>query len=173
MKAHGIILGIEHLMTGLVLTPKDGHAIQFIRESPSCVKAISDEPFYASWGMNPTILMDSTEFEYEYKAPGHGDVEWYAGVVADAMIKAERRLYDMQTYTRKADEFGDPYEGGTGYYARGEPVPFPVAVVNAMRRKHGKDTAKFLAMLRWTGDHWFYNHNKTYVGVEPDGYIHT
>jgi hypothetical protein len=167
---HVLVLGIEHLMTGIQLVGKDHcHGFQFVRESPSTVRVESDEPFYANWPNR--CIMDSAPIEESFKGHFHGDgeIEWYAQVVAPAMVKADQSSYEMQNYTRRGKE----YAGVIGGMNEREPVGFPPAVVNAMRRKHGATANTYLAMLRWNRDHWFYNHYRMYIGVEPDGHIHT
>jgi len=167
---HVLVIGIEHLMTGIQLIGKDHcHGFQFIRESPSIVRVESDEPFYANWPNR--CIMDSHPVDESFKSyfAGDGEIEWYAKIVGSAMVDVDQRSYDMQTYTRRFGEGGDP----DSRYAPTEPQSFPQAVVEAMRRKHGARANEFLAMLRWNHDHWFYNHERMYIGVEPDGHIHT
>lgn len=180
--AYKALLGIEHLMTGVKLMAnpnKDPNPVfTFERESPSIVAVHCDVPFDIYWPVTQS-LTSAVETEVKEGRYSQGEVEWYAKMVADAMVDQENRsIWDMQTYTRKVGEYSapTPQETGGSYgsrYAPGEPSPFPMAVVKAMRAKHGKDADKFLAELRWNRDHWFYNHHNMYVGVEPDGYIHT
>ena len=166
---HKIEVGIEHLMTGICFFPKPDHAVQFIRVSASIVAAISDEPFTAHWPNR--CHMESTPYEFRFEQSGQGTVDWYAKVLAGVMQDAEQRLYDMQTYNRTAMYTG--LDGQQSRYAPNEPSPFPQAVVNAMRNKHGAEAEKYLAMLRWSFDHWGYSYAGMYLGVEPDGYIHS
>lgn len=164
---HQLLIGIEHLMTGIVLQPAEGCTIQFERESASIVRAISDKPFAAHWPVSQS-WMNSTESIKSASVYSHGEAEWYGQVVAPALAaQDERSQITMQTYTRPPRMYGE------GRYAPSEPAPFPWAVVRAMRRKFGKDADKWLAELRWSRDHWFFIKDRMYHGVESDGYIHT
>ena len=71
------------------------------------------------------------------------------------------RAFKMQTYERIGSKLD-----------QGEPA-FTPEVVRSMRVKFGADADQWLAKLRWAGDHWFFNKDRMYHGVEPDGYIHT
>lgn len=168
MKRHKLLLGIEHLMTGVQVN-NDGYDLEFHRESPSIVRIESHGPITAYWPINGATI-NSEEFDAKPARYGGGEAEWYALVVGKSMAEADDKSYSMQTYTRRADWMID---GKPSRYAPGEPQRFPEAVVTAMRRKHGAKADEFLAQLRWAGDHWFYNHERMYIGVEPDGYIHT
>lgn len=167
-----LLLGIEHLMTGVQVQCKD--PVIFERESASVVRVTSDSPIRAYWPVKQAFLeaedLPAEVLTHEAKF-SNGEAEHYAKNVAAVMQDREQRSYDMQTYSRRPDYPGP--DGIDSRYAPGEPSPFPMAVVRAMRRKHGAEADKFLAMLRWAGDHWFYHLGNMYLGVEPDGYIHS
>ncbi len=163
---HVLVLGIEHLMTGIQLFG-DVDAFQFERESPSMVKVTANGPFKAYWPNRSILDSVPVEEPFETHFPKDGEVEWYAKRMAEAMRKCDEESYKMQNYARRPMEYPGEELSPT------EPYPFPKAVVDAMRNKHGADADTFLSRLRWNGDHWFYNHDRMYIGVEPDGYIHT
>lgn len=166
---HFLLVGIEHLMTGLIL--KSDSALRFDMESASTMRVSADTPITAYWQVTQGFI-ESTEDTEDKDFPkySHGEMEHYAKNVAQVMRDRETRSFDMQVYTR---EFMYTVNGRPSRLGPDEPACFPVAVVKAMRRKHGAEADKFLAMLRWSHDHWYYNHDRMYIGVEPDGYIHT
>lgn len=174
---HKLTVGIEHLMTGLQMSVCDlskppQAPFVFQRESPSIVAILYPERFQAWWPCKQCWL-SSTEVPIgeigKYTKYSGGEAEWWAQVVAPKMVECETQSYDMQTHTRVYGECGDT----KSRYAPSEPHSFPEAVVMAMRRKHGVNSDAMLSRLRWAGTHWFYTEAGMYVGVEPDGYIHT
>lgn len=56
---------------------------------------------------------------------------------------------------------------GTGYV--------PGVVTKSVRdfARDNESADKYLAALRWSGDHFSFNAHGMYVGVELDGYLHT
>lgn len=167
---HVLLIGIEHLMTGVQIKTA-GASLTFERESSSVMRVLSHMPIEAYWPVN-CAFMESTEAPRgnpeKYSA---GEAEYYAQVVGPAMVDLDQKSYDMQTYNRRPEYTGP--DGVPSRWAPSEPSRFPLEVIKSMRAKFGKDSDKWLAELRWNGDHWFFTKDRMYHGVEPDGYIHT
>lgn len=165
-----MLLGIEHLMTGVQFAetcpedppidnglPPSEAMYTFHQESPSIVCVVSDKPFDACWPVHGSFI-DSTpctpeeEVKYEKIRYGKGEAEWWAKVAGEAL----RQTYHLPTAAIPGKQPPD-------------------AVLRAMRRKHGATADTYIAMLRWDGLNgcWFYTLNGMYLGVEPDGYIHS
>ena len=83
----------------------------------------------------------------------HGEAEWYAQVMGQAM--------------RDADHSVAPMRNGC------EPPPLQDAVIKAIRAKHGAQADLVIKSLTWYGDYWGYSWAGMFCGVETDGYIHT
>ena len=161
---HKMLLGIEHLMTGIQLRvdvpmPDYQETLHFQQESPSVVRVTCAEPFNAYWPHSQAFLssVECTPEEaktYEDIRYGSGEAEWWAQVAGEVLCQAYHR-------TPTASLPGDT-------------VP-SVAVLRAMRRKHGKEADKYIQQLRWDGMNkcWFYTYAGMYLGVEEDGYIHS
>ena len=146
---HKLVLGIEHLMTGVqVMGKSESQVFQFHRESPSMVAIVSDEPFDSYWPVNHAFIQ-STEYPEMATSPeqyGTGEVEHYAKRVVPAMVKA--------------DEWPD----------MNPPLPWPV--VKAMRNKFGSAVWPPLSYDSICKC-WMFTYCGMVHGVEPDGYIHT
>ena len=159
---HKMLLGIEHLMTGVQLRvdmslPDYQETLHFQQESPSIVRVICAEPFNAYWPHSQAFLnsVECTPEEvktYESIKYSSGEAEWWAQVAGEAL----RQTYHLPTAS----------------IPNKQP---PDAVLRAMRRKHGATADTYIAMLRWDGLNgcWFYTLNGMYLGVEQDGYIHS
>ena len=159
---HKLLLGIEHLITGVQLrgtstTPDYPGTYTFHMESPSIIRVLSDGEFMAYWPhTNSTV--DSTPCtteeatQYEKIRYSHGEAEWWARVAGEAL----RQTYHLPT----------------AKIAGNQP---PDAVIRVMRRKHGKEADKYIQQLRWDDMNkcWFYTYAGMYLGVEQDGYIHS
>lgn len=165
---HKMLLGIEHLMTDVQLTEQNPQrppnspyhnpaVFKFQQESPSMVRVLCEEPFQAYWPhtqgfiySTPCSLGEITE--YDKVRYGSGEAEWWAKVAGEAL----RQTYHLPTAS----------------IPNKQP---PDAVLRAMRRKHGATADTYIAMLRWDSLNgcWFYTLNGMYLGVEPDGYIHS
>ena len=162
---HKMLLGIEHLMTGIQLRvdvpmPDYQETLQFQQESPSVVRVICAEKFNAYWPHSQVFLSSvectpEEEKTYEALKYGAGEAEWWAKVAG----KALRETYEL------------PLASMRGLTAN---IP-PDAVLRAMRRKHGAEADKYIANLTWDGLNkcWFYTHAGMLLGVEEDGYIHS
>ena len=158
---HKMLLGIEHLMTGLQLTARDNPGnkpvFTFQQESPSIVCVLCDDPFMAYWPPKQSFL-ESTEcapeeiIKYEQAKPNEGEAEWWAKVAGEAL----RQTYHLPTANITGNQPPD-------------------VVTRAMRRKHGKEADKYIQQLRWDGMNkcWYYTYAGMYLGVEEDGYIHS
>lgn len=159
---HKLLLGIEHLMTGVQLRvdmslPDYQETLHFQQESPSVVRVICAEPFNAYWPHSQSFLssVECTPEEaktYESIKYGSGEAEWWAKVAGDAL----RQTYHLPTANITGNQPPD-------------------AVIRAMRRKHGKEADKYIQQLRWDAMNkcWFYTYAGMYLGVEEDGYIHS
>ncbi len=168
---HKMLLGIEHLMTGVQLRvdmslPDYQETLQFQQESPSVVRVICAEKFNAYWpqrhsyllGRHSQVFLSSVECTpeeektYEALKYGAGEAEWWAQVAGEAL----RQTYHLPTANIR------------------EHQP-PDTVIRAMRRKHGKEADKYIQQLRWDAMNkcWFYTYAGMYLGVEQDGYIHS
>lgn len=181
MNWHSLTVGIEHLFTGICFHPHETEnppfpgGFQFEKESASIFRVYSPVPFYAVW--NQRITAESQPCaappERSYGSV-EGPAQYYAQVVGPAMVDLDNKLrIDSQTYSRKAEWAIKDGPNKLSRFAPNEPTPFPQAVVDAIMRKHGAKSFEVLASLRWAGDHWYYTSGNMYVGVEPDGYIHT
>lgn len=169
---HMMLVGIEHLTTGIQFLMAEGKTLTFERESPSMFRAISSAPFNAYWPVKQTLTQSTETEQVKLEQYSNGEAEWYATKAANALADIDNRsVHDMQTYTRTADYMS--LDHTPSRYAPNEPNPFPWAVVKAMRRKHGKEADKKLAELRWNKDHWYYYSGSMYLGVETDGTIHS
>ena len=136
---HKMLLGIEHLMTGIRITerykPDDPITpplvFIFQQESPSVVRVISDGPFNAYWPHLQTFLESvectpEEEKTYEALKYGTGEAEWWAQVAGEAL----RQTYHLPTANIISNQPPD-------------------AVIRAMRAKHGKEADKYIQQLRW------------------------
>lgn len=175
MQWHSLTVGIEHLFTGIVFhsNADTSRGFQFEKESASIFRVYSDEPFYALWNHRITAesLPCGAPPEHPYGSID-GPAQYYAQVTGPALVDLDNKLrIDSQGYSRKCD--WTDRNGTPSRFAPNEPTPFPQAVVDAVVRKHGAKAFEILASLRWAGDHWFYTSGNMYIGVEPDGYIHT
>ena len=166
---HKMLLGIEHLMTGVQFAetrpeeppidnglPPSEAMYTFHQESPSIVCVVSDKPFDACWPVydsfiNSTPCTPEEEVKYKKLRYGRGEAEWWAQVAGEAL----RQTYHLPTASIISNQPPD-------------------AVIRAMRRKHGKEADKYIQQLRWVGMNkcWFYTYAGMYLGVEQDGYIH-
>lgn len=54
-----------------------------------------------------------------------------------------------------------------------EPDAIPTAVVAAICKAWPDQAAEILQQIKWNHDHWYIQRWGMYVGIEPDGYIHT
>ena len=174
---HKLLLGIEHLMTGVQLrgtstTPDYPGTYTFHMESPSIIRVLSDGEFMAYWPhANSTI--DSTPCtveevaQYEKTKYSHGEAEWWAQVAGEALrgLYSPAIMDDRSTLT------------DLGLVRRVKKISEapPLPVLRAMRAKHGKEADKYIQQLRWDGMNkcWFYTYAGMYLGVEEDGYIHS
>ena len=98
-----LLLGIEHLMTGVQLRSldNDGGTFAFYRQSASIVRVESHEPFAAYWPVKQAFI--EAEFVDTYRTcPGQpvpvpavystGEAEWYAQVMGEAMRNADSKV---------------------------------------------------------------------------------
>lgn len=144
---HTLLLGIEHLMTGVQVAADNGDQLTFERESASIIRVMSDSKITAYWPVQQVTIF-STESDAKPEKYSSGEVEW--GVkIAEAM--------------RHSDRIPD----------RSDVLPW--LVVKAMRRKFGRMANDFLrpVILKKYGEYWGFEHQGMFHGVEPDGYIHT
>jgi hypothetical protein len=163
-------VGIEHLMTGFSFFGPGASSMTFYMSSPSIFSVVSDEQFSGCSKVTHGCI-DARKVN-SYKPPPHCGIEHYAKVVSEGLREVDERSSRMHLYKRRGNEY--MHRDGTFHaYAEGEPQFLPWAVMSAMRRKHGEEADKFMAKLKWAGDHWFYTLHRMYVGVEPDGHIHT
>ena len=160
---HKMLLGIEHLMTGVQLRvdmslPDYQETLQFQQESPSVVRVICAEKFNAYWPHSQVFLSSvecTPEEEKAYEALKYsaGEAEWWAKVAGEAL----RQTYHLPT---------------AAIPGKKQPTD---AVLQAMRRKHGALADAFIAALRWEALNrcWFYELRGMLLEVEEDGYIHS
>lgn len=161
---HKMLLGIEHLMTGVQLRERESTipgypgTFTFQQESPSLVRVISDGPFQAYWLSRHSFLESVECTKDEEKVYGslrysNGEVEWWANIAGETL----RQIYHLPTAN-----------------ISGEKQPTD-AVLRAMRRKHGALADSYISKLRWDGLNkcWFYTHYGMLLEVEEDGYIHS
>jgi len=174
---HKMLLGIEHLMTGIQLRvdvpmPDYQETLHFQQESPSVVRVTCAEPFNAYWPHSQAFLssVECTPEEaktYEDIRYGSGEVEWWAQVAGEALrgLYSPAIMDDRSTLT------------DLGLVRRVKKISEapPLPVLRAMRAKHGKEADKYIQQLRWDGMNkcWFYTYAGMYLGVEQDGYIHS
>jgi len=145
-----MLVGIEHLMTGLRLAA--GREVRFERESASVIRLVSNEPFAAYWPVKTAFLTAAEVADAEPVKYSGGEVEWFAQRAAESM-----RTFDAN-------------------HSRSQWVePVPPEVIKAMRAKHGANAELYIVALRWSAMDrcFFYSHNNMLCGVEPDGHIHT
>ena len=145
-----MLIGIEHLMTGLRLAaPRE---VRFERESASVIRLVSNEPFAAYWPAKTAFLTAVEVPDTEPVKYSGGEVEWFGQRAAESM-----RTFDKNN---SRSQWADSLEP---------------AVIKAMRAKHGANAELYIMALRWSAIDrcYFYSHNNMLCGVEPDGYIHT
>jgi hypothetical protein len=149
---HKLLVGIEHLMTGVQLTSDS--PITFERESASVMRAMSVSTIQAYWPLKQSF-MESVEEDREREEYSSGEAEFYARVYGHAMRGTDTWALDQLEI-------------------KGVPRPGE-AVVKAMRRKFGAMADKYITQLKWDGlgKYYYFTHAGMYHGVEPDGYIHT
>jgi hypothetical protein len=159
-----LIVGIEHLMTGIQFHPADyiGELppLQFERESASTMAVLALAPFMATWVDDIRIMATTEDAGIPMCSTSAGEIEYIANVVAGAMQDAEQLSADRRGYTTPA-------------WQRTDWPTFTPEVIASMRRKFGKHANEWLGQLQWDRDHWFFIRNDVYHGVEPDGHIHT
>lgn len=160
---HKVLLGIEHLMTGVMVRSAGNDVLVFERESASVVRVTSGTAIEVYWPVNQ-VWIKSEEIPEPAQATkySHGEAEWYAQVVGSEMAVLDG-IAHQQYRNHNAKHFDDK-----------DIRPLPEAVIKAMRRKHGKDANKYIRELTWSmGGYWAYQCDGMYLGVEPDGYIHS
>lgn len=151
---HKILLGIEHLMTGVQVRSPKGDVLTFQRESASVVRVISDSEMEMYWPVKQCWL-SSTEFDNEVEKHsqikyGEGEIEWYAQVMAGQMVRTDEAFTPI---------------------IKDHPVPY--AVVKSIRAKFGANADDVLCTLKYYGGYYGFTWGNMFVGVEPDGYMHT
>lgn len=166
MSYHKLVVGIEHLMTGISIGTRPGESnelgvLTFRRESPSTIGVYSTQPIVAYWDATQSDVQSTEVEEIPEPELGEGSAEWYAKVMAPAMNKTDNAAIEN-------------YVAHQGLWINNPPLP-PWAVVAAMRRKHGAEADQYISALRWDGlmGCWFYTYKGMLLGVERDGYIHT
>lgn len=146
---HILLVGVEHLMTGLQLATESGSEIRFDRESASIVKVSSTSKITAYWPVKQ-VMLESTEVDASMSSEEYseGEVEW-AVKLTEVM-----RSHDAVPF-------------------RADTLPWPV--IKAMRRKFGREANAYLNphILRSYGSYWGFRYAGIFHCVEPDGYIHT
>lgn len=155
---HSLVVGIEHLMTGVQFcADMDGH-LTFGFESPSMVKVTSDKPFQAWWKAKD-VLMDSTEEPDNETKFGTGEIEWWAQVMGPVMY--ERYHRPVVFYTTRENHPNPP--------------AVPSAVIRALHNKFGATADDYIAAMRWDGLNKCYmlQWAGMWLGIEIDGYIHS
>lgn len=145
---HVLLVGVEHLMTGLQLATENHSQLTFERESASIVRVMADSPITAYWPVKQSTTT-SSETEAKPEKYSTGEVEC-AVKVCEAMQVADR-----------TPDRGD------------DVLPWPV--IKAMRRKFGREANDYMRpyKLYSYGSYWGFTHAGMFHGVEPDGYIHT
>ncbi len=91
-KQYVVTIGIEHLMTGIQIRSEKGDVLTFERESPSVVRVLSESPMECYWPAKQAWI-SGHEVMDGWKGPeqfSHGEIEWYANVVASAMVAVDR-----------------------------------------------------------------------------------
>jgi hypothetical protein len=161
VKFHIIELGIEHLFTGVRITPiipEDADPkyiypeIAFEQISASMVRALCQFPMVACWQVKQ-VTISSVEIELEdHTRYSTGEVEWIAQRVTDKL----RELDAKTTVGRLGNRL-------------------PPEVVKAMRRKHGERADVYMRAVDgpFRDQTFCYEDHGIYCGIEPDGYIHT
>jgi hypothetical protein len=156
---YSTIVGIEHLMTGVQIRAEG--VVQIEPHGSTQFKLSSDQDFDA-YALVPMQMLQTSETDNKWpsKVPSatFGEFEYHSVHTSALLVDAAYKSFAAQGKNRTIEHT--------------EP-PFTPAVVAAMRRKHGADADTYLAKLQWAGKYWFYTHNNMYVGVEPDGHIHT
>lgn len=142
---HVLVLGIEHLMTGVHLDSQS--PLTFERESASMVRVISYSTIVSTWPVNGAWL-ESTEQDITPTSYGAGNAEWYAQVMSKAMQAKDTPL--------------TPYPD------------MPECVIRAMRNRFGAQAGQYITALVDHGDYYGFHYANMFIGVEKrDGHMHS
>lgn len=167
---HKLLLGIEHLFTGIEVCSRDIHApIRFVKESASVVAAVSKEPMVAYWlatqGWLESVEMTKEEEEKHKKVKyTQGAAEYYARKVAPRMREGELGEIEPLEY-RKA----------RARHPEIELVPIPREVDVALMNRFGEAATSAKHQMFWDalGGCWMLQWAGMLLGIEKDGYIHS
>lgn len=158
---HKLIIGFEHLMTGVQLRSEKGDLLTFERESPSMVRVLSDSPIESYWPAKQAwITSEELAAELEAEKYSEGEIEWYAQKVCPELVALDS-VANQQYRNHNVRFYGEDMKD------------LPPAVIKAMRRKHGAEANLYIRELKPYGSYWGYEIHGMFLGVEPDGYIHS
>lgn len=151
--AYSVLLGIEHLMTGVQIRSPKGDVLTFHHESASVVRVECDSEINCYWPVKQA-WMGNQECTASTEQYTEGEAEWLGQVMVPAMQKADC----AHGHEYREMELGIPWQ-----------------VVKAIRAKFGRDADQWIAKLSWDGlmKCWYFTYAGMFHGVEPDGCIHT
>jgi hypothetical protein len=160
MATHTVLVGIEHLMTGVVIKPADGEVLSFERESPSIMRVTSEGPIEVYWPVTQSWITSTEIPDTAVPVPpskySTGQAEWYAQVMGSAMVTADR---NARSFTQR----------DTPDRILERPV------FDALLRRFGAQAAEYSRQLRWDGVNRCYmlQWAGMWLGIELDGYMHS
>ena len=163
-----LLLGIEHLFTGIKVQVEGEAVITFVRESASVVMAVSTGKMKAYHDATQcyveSVAMTKEEEKYgkeEYRA---GAVEYYADKLPPRMREVELGAIEPLQYRMQRANNPDV-----------ELVPVPAIVDVALMNRFGKEAASIKHRMHWDGLNgcWLVEWQGMLLGIEQDGYIHS
>lgn len=81
-------VGIEHLATGIEITPTAGYGIRIETSSASLFMVSSDAPFTMYWPSMGCTAHSTNSKPFTSKKYTVSDITWYGNAMAEAMRKA-------------------------------------------------------------------------------------